>query len=318
MIAVLFALAPVFALIAIGWASRRYGLLDAAFWAGADKLVYWILFPALLFARAAEAPLTGPEMSVMAAMLGGAILAAALILIASRRALPVGDTAFGSIFQGGIRQNTYLAFAVAAALLGPDRGAALAALGATVMVPLVNGLAVAVLLRYGPPGQAGGAREIAKGTVTNPLVLAIAGGAAVNLAGFSLPPVIAPSLDFLASAALPVALLCVGAGLTASALARAGRGIAIASSVKFALLPGIAIAIGLALGLSGPAALVALIYAAAPSSASSYALARILKADAPLMAAILSAQIPIAALTLPPTLALAIALFEVTVVSGLF
>lgn len=316
--AVLFALAPVFALVVIGWAARRFGLLGPGFWAGADKLVYWILFPALLFARAAEAPLTGPEMTVMAAMLGGAIVAAALCLIAARRALPVTDAAFGAIFQGGIRQNTYLAFAVAGALLGAADGAALAALGATVMVPLVNVFAVAVLIAYGPPGQAGGAREIVKGTLANPLVLAIAGGAAVNLAGLSLPPVIAPTLDFLGSAALPVALLCVGAGLTLDAARRAPLGIAVAAAVKFALLPGFAIAIGLASGMAGPAALAAVIYAAAPSSASSYALARILKADAPLMAAILSAQILIAAVTLPLTLSLSIKLFDVPVAAGLF
>ena len=48
MAAVLAALLPVFLLIVMGFALRRYLLKDDAHWIGLEQLVYFVLFPALL------------------------------------------------------------------------------------------------------------------------------------------------------------------------------------------------------------------------------------------------------------------------------
>ena len=48
-------LLPDFALIALGVSLRRYAGLGDAFWQGVEKLVYFVLFPALLFNALARA-----------------------------------------------------------------------------------------------------------------------------------------------------------------------------------------------------------------------------------------------------------------------
>ena len=53
------ALVPVTTVIAIGYGLRRSGIMDAAGWAAVERLVYYLLFPALLVRELATAPFAG-------------------------------------------------------------------------------------------------------------------------------------------------------------------------------------------------------------------------------------------------------------------
>ncbi|MEE4462629.1 AEC family transporter, partial [Azotobacter chroococcum] len=63
----LLALWPLFALIVGGHLLRRRDLLGEGFWPGAERLNYFILFPALLFHSLAGAPLDNPVLPRLAA-----------------------------------------------------------------------------------------------------------------------------------------------------------------------------------------------------------------------------------------------------------
>ncbi|MCR9218590.1 MAG: AEC family transporter [Alphaproteobacteria bacterium] len=304
MIEILLALAPIFLLIALGAALRRWALLPEDFWSGAEKLVYWGLFPCLLFRKAATAPLDELAVGPLMVVLLGAIAAAGAAVFALRPALRMAPQSFGSLFQGSIRMNTYVGFAVAAALAG-EVGAALAAVAAAVMVPTVNALSIIVLLTLHGGAAGAAARgpamwlQVLRGLVTHQLILAILLGLALNLAGLPIPPVLDGATEILAEAALPLALLTVGAGLKLGALA-AGRGpLAAGLAVKLALCPAAAYGLAALLGVDGPTLLVAMIFAALPSSASGYHMARQMGGDAPLLAGLISAQTLLAAATLP-------------------
>jgi hypothetical protein len=111
----------------------------------------------------------------------------------------------------------------------------------------------------------------------------------------------------LGQASLPLGLLCVGAALDFRS-ARAWTGpIAVASLVKFGLMPGLTFAACRLMGLDGAAAAVALIFHTLPTASSSYILARQLGGDAPLMAGITAIQTVLAAAALPLALAAATA-----------
>jgi predicted permease len=69
--------------------------------------------------------------------------------------------------------------------------------------------------------------------------------------------------------------------------------------VKLALLPAVAVGIGMLVGLEGAALLVAAIFAALPSSASGYHMARQMGGDGPLIAGIITAQTLLAMASLP-------------------
>ena len=54
-ISMLTALIPVFIIILLGYLFKRSALLPPAFWTGAERLTYFVLFPALLFEKLAAA-----------------------------------------------------------------------------------------------------------------------------------------------------------------------------------------------------------------------------------------------------------------------
>lgn len=300
------AVAPVFLLILLGHGLRRFGLLGEAFWDGAERLTYFVLLPALLLSTLAEASLGGLTVLPMAAAIVVTILAGAMLLILLRRVFALEGAAFTSLFQGSLRQNTYIGLALAAALFGP-MGLGAAALAVALTVPLVNLLSVAALARHGSqadPSLPGTLKKILR----NPLILACLLGIAVNQAGLGLPPVIDPLIAILGRGALPLGLLAVGAGLrlaTGAGDGRAdGRDLALACGLKLALMPVLAALACWGFGASGVAASVAVLFNALPAATSSYILARQLGGDAPLMARIITLQTALSIGSLPLVLIL--------------
>lgn len=303
MLSIALSLAPIFLLILLGHAMKRGKFVPDTFWAPAEKVVYFISFPALLVASLAKADLAELAWQAIAVSLAGATLGAALLATLARPWLGGTAAAFTSAFQGSIRPNTYIGLAGAAALFG-DVGVTLTAVCIAAVVPLVNILAVACL-SVAVPAQ-GGPRLVAtlSGIARNPLILACIVGIALNVAGVGLPPIIGPLLEILGAAALPVGLLAVGAGLALDALRGTGRPLVMACILKLGALPLLALVILLGIQASGmevsaAAFGVALLYAALPCSASSYVLARQMGGDAPLMANIITLQTLLAAGTIP-------------------
>lgn len=307
------ALIPTFLLIALGFAMKRGRFVPDAFWAPAEKTTYYITFPALLLASTARAPLADMAWGPLMAVNAGAILVVFTVMTLARPLFKVGPAAFTSMIQGSIRPNTYLGLAAAASLYG-EAGVALTAICIASVVPLVNMLAVATLVRcVGTDGTASRRQRLgqtARGIVTNPLILACLLGMALNGLGIGMPEiVIGPFLDILGSAALPLGLLAVGAGLAPTAIATTGRPVLIASAAKLLGVPTAAAVLALLAGLEPAAAGVAVLYAALPCSASSYVLARQMGGDAPMMANTITLQTLAAVLTLPLVIAAALALF---------
>ncbi len=62
----LLALWPLFALIVAGHLLRRADFPGEAFWPGAERLNYFVLFPALLLGSLARAPLDNPALPRLA------------------------------------------------------------------------------------------------------------------------------------------------------------------------------------------------------------------------------------------------------------
>lgn len=306
MIETLAAVLPVFLVILVGFVLRRMRWVPDAFWAPAESVTYTVTFPALLVANLARADMEAVAWAPLMAVQAIAVLLVATAALALRRPvsarLGLDGPGFSSVFQGLIRPNTYVGLAFAAALFG-EPGVTLTAICVAVVVPLVNVLSVLCLSAFGS-GQAARPGAVLKGIVTNPLILACALGIGLNVSGLGLPPVIGPTLDILGRAALPVALLAVGAGLSFRHLGRARAPVAASSAVKLVALPALVGAGSLLAGLEGPTAMVAVLYAALPCSASSYVLARRMGGDAPLMAGIITAQTLAAAVTITVWLSL--------------
>ncbi|MAN13701.1 MAG: permease [Dinoroseobacter sp.] len=305
---ILISIAPVFVLICLGYALRRGGIPSTEFWNLNDRLVYFLLMPALFFVRVSTADLSGGGLGWMAAVLYAGFFTALAFGVLSGRLMRMDGAAGSSVMQGAGRFNTFIALAVAEALYG-TQGLQIAVLAASLLVPVVN-LSVVSLFAVMVPQD--GARPVVsalKGLATNPLILSILAGLAWNIAGFGELPVLHESLTILGAAALPIMLLCVGANLKLRGLT-AEAGPILASGIgKLLLFPAVVAGLALAVGLTPMQAQVALIYGALPTGVAAYTLARQLGGDAPLMAAMITVQTLVSFLTMPLWIALGEALF---------
>lgn len=301
MLEILLVILPVFLLIFLGQLCRRRAFPGDGFWAPAERLTYFVLFPALLAITLAEADFSRLTMLPAALGTAAAILVMTGLALALRPWLGIGGATFTSFYQGIVRLNTYIGLSVAFGLWG-EAGLAASAVVLGAVVPLVNFTSTFVLARYGTaaqPSLAGVLRQIA----TNPLILGILLGAVLNLTGIGPPPVIGDMLRLLGRAALPLGLLAVGAALDLAAARRAKRISGLASLLKLAGLPALAYGLGLAFGAEGVALSVGVLFAALPTATSAYILARQLGGDAAFMANLCTLQTLLALVTLPLVLA---------------
>ena len=285
-------------LIALGWTLKWRNFAGEAFWRGFDRLVYFVLLPALLLHSLIGAEFSGAEAGALALSAALPIFALTLILLAARRALGLEGPAFSSVYQGSVRSNTYVALATVPALYG-EGGFALLALLLAAVVPLVNVLSVVVLSVQGR-GRRPKPSEVAGSVATNPLILACALGLLANASGTTrLPAGLDGVLAALSAAALPCGLMIVGAALSPGALGGHARGVALSAAAKFLALPLLSLGAGRLLGLQPEALGAVVFFQAQPAATASYVLARQLGGDAELMASIVTVQTLLAFAVLP-------------------
>ncbi|MCB1911084.1 MAG: AEC family transporter [Rhodocyclaceae bacterium] len=283
-------LLPDFSLILLGAALRRYGGFADGFWSGLEKLVYFVLFPALLFSALARATLDLGETAPLVAAGILTMLAGFLLVLAARPWMGLTPMGFASRLQCGYRFNTYIGFAVAGKVHGLLGLATMGTLCGA-MVPFANIAAVAMLARH---GQGRLWRELSR----NPLVLATFAGLIFNLSGLSLP---APAGDFLkrlADASIALGLLAVGAALRIGSAGGHPLGSAWIVVVKLLLLPLVAWLLARQFGIGGVSRDVLVIFAALPSASSAYILAMRMGGDGQGVAWLISATTLLALVTL--------------------
>ena len=297
-------IAPIFLLIVLGHGLRRGGIPSFEFWNMNDKLVYWVLMPALLFSKISTTHVESGLVGSFAVVILGGFGVAVVFALVSARALGMKGPVASSLLQGVTRHNTFIALAVAESLFGPE-GLALAAMGTALLIPTTNVTVVALmvgLLRK--RGQGGAVRAILHDLARNPLLLAVGVGILANLGGTGRIPVVHEIADLLGGAALPIVLLCVGANIRPRAMAAAMAPTVISMLGKMVVFPAAILLLALAMGLSPTETLVAVLFGAVPTAASGYTLARQMGGDAPLMAAMITLQAVLALVTLPLTVVL--------------
>jgi len=285
-------LLPDFALILLGYALRRGMALGDHFWTGLERLVYFVLFPALLFSAITKTPLSFDAVPLIGT--GAAAMAGAMLLaLAARPFVRLTPISFASQFQCAFRYNTYIGLAVAAKLHG---AAGIAAMGllAGGMVPFANIAAVWMLARH---GETTVMRELAR----NPLFLATLAALAWNLAGLGMPAPLGQFLGRLAEAAIALGLLAVGAALRLrGALGPQGRGAAAwLLAVKLIAMPLIALTVARSISLTGIHFDIAIMFAALPTASSAYILAQRMGGDGARVAWLISASTLLGMVTLP-------------------
>ena len=298
-------LLPVFILIVIGWSTRAAGIVSAEGFGAVNRFGYFVLYPAFLFRLSSSADLSGGEAGpfILGILLGFAVMIA--LSLATRPFYPKEDgPAFTSVFQGSVRWNGFVLLAAAPSLYGTS-GAHLIGVAFGPLVLVVNLICVIVLARWGRNG-ANSARAIIDQIIANPLILGCAAGLTAQAFHVRDLGPVSDVLDLLGQAAMPIAIICVGAGLDFKAVRAARVKVAVASAAKLIVAPAVMWTAATLVGASPLAAAVAAGVGSTPTAAAGYTLAREMGGDAQLMAAIITATTLLSFITMPIAIALAL------------
>ena len=286
---------PDFSLILCGYLVCRYTQLNRTVWAQVESLVYYFLFPVLLFHSIVKSPLDLKATSGLIAAgwgvsLSGIALAYALPYLPWFKShINLRDHAASA--QIAFRFNSFIGLAVAERLAGPP-GVLLIAVLIGVSVPLSNIGAVWPMARH---SERGFLSEL----VRNPLVIATTSGLAANLLGFSMPVWLEPTVTRVGAASLALGLMAAGAGLQLSALARNKTvGVAVLS-IRHLILPLIAWGLSRVVGLSELQTTILLAYSALPTASSCYVLAARMGYDGAPVAALVTLSTLLGVVSLP-------------------
>ena len=294
---------PVFALIALGSALRRWDFTTEAFLNVSDRLVYFIFFPAMLFWKIGSAPsdLFGEVrfyLAVILAVLVVYALSTAFILLAGVKARQAG-----SFSQSCYRFNTYVGMAVMMSVFGEDGVQRFGVLIALV-IPLINVLAVGTLTWFGG-GEAPLRRRIEqtlKALALNPLILGCIGGVAYGQAVNRFPLFLDNAFRLASYVTLPLALLSIGGVLTLKGLRDHGRLSLVACGFKLVALPAAGWFLMKAFGVSGVPFKMGILFLSLPTSTALYVLSSQLNSDTELASAAIALSTLISILSLSAAL----------------
>ena len=288
-------LAPDFFLILLGYFICRFTPLDRTVWDQVEKIVYYFLFPVLLFHSIVRRPIDVQAASSMVA----AGVATGAIAIALAYALPhlpglrgkVDRADAAASAQVAFRFNSFIGLALAERLAG-DHGLQLIAVLLGVCVPLFNMAAVYPMARHGGHG-------VLRSILRNPLVVATAAGLVLNVAGFTPPPWLTPSLARIGDASLPLGLLSAGAGMQFAAMRSGFRLAGSVLAIRHLVWPLVAFIFTRLLHLDPVQTTVLLAFSGLPTASTCYVLAARMGYNGPYVAGLVTLSTLLGLASLP-------------------
>ena len=286
---------PDFSLIVIGYLLCRHTALNRPVWQAVEGLVYYFLFPVLLFQSIVRTPL---DLQAASGLMGAG-LALGITGIALAYALPhvpllgrwIDRRDHAASAQIAFRFNSFIGLALAERLLGAQ-GLQLIAVLIGVCVPLFNVGAVWPMTRHAQRGFMG---EI----VRNPLIIATASGLVANLLGFSIPEFLAPTVTRIGAASIALGLMAAGAGMQFQSLARGKLLGASVLTIRHLLSPVIAWLLARAFRLGAAETTILLTFAALPTASSCYVLAARMGYNGPYVAGLVTLSTVLGVASLP-------------------
>lgn len=286
---------PDFSLILCGYLVCRFTALNRTIWEQVEVLVYYLLFPVLLFHSIVKSPLDlGGASSLIGAGWSLGLCGIALAYVLPHlpflgRYMDRRDHAASA--QIAFRFNSFIGLALADRLAGPQ-GLSLIAVLIGVCVPLFNVGAVWPMAKH---ANTGFWREL----VRNPLIIGTVSGLTANLLGFTLPVWLEPTVSRLGAASLALGLMAAGAGMQLGALAK-GKVLAVAVlSIRHCLLPLIALGMAHIFGLPPVQTTVLLAFSALPTASSCYVLAARMGYDGAYVAGLVTLSTVLGVVSLP-------------------
>lgn len=260
---------PEFLLILCGYLLCRFSPLNRSVWSQVDSLVYYFLFPVLLFQSIIKTPIDVHSASNL--MAAGLLTGCSGIALAY--SLPywpwlgkrLNQRDHAASCQIAFRFNSFIGLALADRI-GGSIGVQQMAVLIGVCVPLFNVGAVWPMARHSN-------KPFVRELMRNPLIIATLSGLIANLAGLSIPKWIEPTVVRIGSASLALGLMAAGGGLLLNSVARAQSLTASVLFIRHLVSPLVAFVFTQLLHLNPIQSTILLAFSALPTASSSYVLA---------------------------------------------
>lgn len=271
---------PVFIVIFMGLAARKRGFFSPDFLSQANRLVYYIAIPAMIFNAISKSALkTQMNISVIVITLA-ALTATAFIAWGAIRYLKLQGNSKGTFVQCSFHGNLgYIGLAVVFYYLGNSGFVKAAIISGFVMI-LQNILAV-IVLQYHRKDDADhpGITDTLKKAMGNPVILSALAGILFSLLDLPMPLIIDRALEIIKGMALPMALLIIGASLSFEKLKPRFFNVLASTGLKLIIAPAIGWALFRFFGIAPVDYLPGLILLAAPSATLTYIMAKEMGGD---------------------------------------
>ena len=290
---------PIFLIVALGWFARKKGFLPPEFLGPANRLVYFLAIPALIFRATSRAPIERHfQVDVLGATLGAAIIGYSLAWMISRRR-PMDPSRAATFIQSSGHGNLgYIGLSVALYFLG-DEGLVRASIIAGFLIILQNLLSVFALQLHGLSGPSPVRPAALAATIFgNPIIVSALAGMMASAIHLPIPLILQRSLDMLAGLGPPTALLLIGGSLSISGVRKDFLPALGAVGIKLLLLPAAGLLMFRHLGIAAPSYLPGLILLASPTATVTYVMSREMNGDAEFAVTTISASTLLSAGTL--------------------
>ena len=297
---------PIFAVIILGWFARWKGFIPPDFLAPANRLVYYLAIPAMIFHSISKASLKTQFDSTVLTVTLLAIIAVFAFAWGVGLTRRVERKQLGTFMQCSFHGNLgYIGLAVAYYYLGSE-GLIRASIIAGFIMILQNILAVVALQLHAENTDLKKNRlEVVLRILGNPVIISALAGILFSLAGLRLPLVLDRSLAILSGLALPMALLIIGASLSFEVMQLQLLRVLSTSVMKLILLPGLGLILYRSCNLALQDYLPGLILPASPSATLTYVMAKEMDGDTDFAVAAISISTMLSAITFTIWLTLA-------------
>ncbi|MCL2249728.1 MAG: AEC family transporter [Oscillospiraceae bacterium] len=261
---------PWILIAAVGFLFKRLGLIDDAFLEKGSKLVYFLCLPAMLFANMYTANLNELiDLGFILFTLGWAVFSFGLTWVLCIFFMKE-KSAISAFVQGSCRSNIgVLAVPLAFSVLGDS--AIMSILALAVLIPTYNIICVILLtLHSQKDNNSVSLKMLLMSIAKNPLIISIVLGITLSLSGIRLPAFISTTVSTLSHITVPLALLCIGAGIVFRGVGDKLKYVLSSSIIKVIVMPALATLAAFLFGFRGYELTIIMLINGVPAAVAGY------------------------------------------------
>lgn len=275
---------PLFLTMALGYFLKLIGMFDKKLLDSMNNLVFKAFLPVLLFNNIYKTNLEG---ALNVKLLSFAFLAVICIFLIVTFLVPLmekDNRKRGVMIQGMFRSNFVIFGLTVASAMYDENTVGIIAILVGIIIPTFNILAVVCLEMF--RGGKLNVKQLIKGVITNPLIIASVIGIAFLYLRIKLPTAVENSVNDIAKIATPLSLILLGGSFAFKDVKKYLKPMIIIVIGRLVVVPGIVIPISVLAGFRNIDLLGLLLIFASPTAVSSFTMAQKMDGDSDLAAQI--------------------------------